>query len=282
MTLREAVAWGRITLRSVPELVGNASRDAELLLLHQLALTRPEHRAYPDRVISDGAWRDYQARIARRLRMEPVQYITGEQEFYGLRLQVTLAVLIPRPETELLVERVLASLPAHRGVKILDVGTGSGAIAIALAMHLPVAEITAVDLSREALALAVENAEAHGLASRIRFVESDLLSAVAEERFDVVVSNPPYVPLVDRASLHPEVREHEPAVALFAGEAGMDIYRRLIPKAWTALNPGGLLALEIGFGQRNALAELLGGWHEVMFHDDLQGISRVVLARRPG
>ena len=281
MTLREAVAWGTATLAGVAELAGNAGRDAELLLLNQLRLTRVEFRAYPERDVPTREFEHYEARVARRLRREPVQYITGEQEFYGLRLKVTPAVLIPRPETELLVEGVLALLPDDRFLRVLDVGTGSGAIAITLATHRPSAEITAVDLSREALAVAFENAEAHGVRPRIRFMESDLLSAVPGERFDAIVSNPPYVPVTDRATLRPEVREHEPALALFAGTAGLDVYRRLIPEAWIALEPGGLLALELGFGQRNALAGLLRGWRDVAFQDDLQRIPRVVVARRP-
>ncbi len=281
MTLREAVVWGAGALRAMPEISGNAMRDAELLLLHQLSLTRAELRAHPERELSADAWEMYRMRIVRRLDMEPVQYITGEQEFYGLRLKVTSAVLIPRPETELLVERVLAALPRERSLRVLDVGTGSGAIAIALAKHLPDAMMTAVDISRTALWVATSNAEAHGVASRIRFTESDLLGALAGERFDVVVSNPPYVPLVERESLHPEVREHEPALALFAGEVGMDVYQRLIPEAWSGLQPGGLLALEIGFGQGDRIAALLEKWRDVSFYEDLQGIPRVVLARRP-
>ena len=281
MTLREAVVWGAGALRAMPEISENAMRDAELLLLHQLSLTRAELRAYPERELPAESWELYRTRIARRLRMEPVQYITGEQEFYGLTLKVTPAVLIPRLETELLIERVLVALPADQPLHMLDVGTGSGAIAVALAKHLPEATITAVDLSREALAVAGSNAETHGVASRIRFVESDLLGALAGERFDVVVSNPPYVPLVERESLHPEVREHEPALALFAGETGVDVYQRLIPEAWNGLQPSGLLALEIGFGQGDRIAALLGKWRDVSFYEDLQGIPRVVLARRP-
>jgi release factor glutamine methyltransferase len=176
-------------------------------------------------------------------------------------------------------------LPKDRALKIADIGTGSGAIAIALAAHLPNSKIVAVDLSSEALAVAAANAREHSVADRIRFLQSDLLGDLprdeaATQAFDAIVSNPPYIPEFDRASLHPEVRGHEPAGALFAGPEGLDVYRRLIPQAHSALKPNGLLALEIGHGQRDALAALLQSWHDISFVDDLQRIPRVALARR--
>lgn len=285
MTVREAIAAAMRRLTENADLRANAARDAELLLLHQLSLTRASFLAHPGHELTQPEQDRYEAAIARRLVNEPVQYITGEQEFYGLLLHVTPAVLIPRPETEQLVEAVLSAvldlLPANRLLRILDVGTGSGAIAIALAAHLPHAQLTAVDLSPAALAIAEANARAHGLANRIHFVESDLLDALAGERFDAIVSNPPYVPEADRGSLHPQVRDHEPAQALFAGPTGFEIYERLIPAAHAALPPGGLLALEIGYGQREAIFTLLKIWQHVSFIDDLQGIPRVALATRP-
>ncbi len=229
--------------------------------------------------------------IARRARQEPVQYILGETEFYGLTLRVTSAVLIPRPETEHLVEavlhpseqarrgpRVLARVGRDAAVRICDVGTGSGAIAVALAHALPLARVTAVDLSAAALDVARENAERHGVAERVRLVESDLLHAVRGERFDVVVSNPPYV--AEGEVLEAQVREYEPREALFAGATGLEVYRRLIPEAWEVVVPGGWLVMEIGHGQREALAELLMGWDGVEFVADLQGIARVAIAQR--
>jgi release factor glutamine methyltransferase len=181
----------------------------------------------------------------------------------------------------------LSSSDAAQPLRILDIGTGSGAIAIALATHLPHAQIIATDISPAALALARANAARHNLTPRIRFLESDLLDALASqnpaptELFDAIVSNPPYVPTADRTTLHPQVRDHEPATALFAGPDGLDIYRRLIPQARAALAPHGLLALEIGHNQRDPIAVLLTDWHSVRFLNDLQQIPRVALARKP-
>ncbi len=216
--------------------------------------------------------------VARRARQEPVQYILGETEFYGLTLRVTPAVLIPRAETEHLVESVLARVRQDTVVRICDVGTGSGAIAVALSHALPRAQVTAVDISAAALDVARENAERHGVAGRVRFVESDLLGAVRGERFEVVVSNPPYV--AEGEVLEAQVREYEPREALYAGATGLEVYRRLIPEAWEVLVPGGWLVMEIGHGQREVLAALLTGWDGVEFAADLQGIPRVAIAQR--
>jgi release factor glutamine methyltransferase len=283
MTLRQAITNAAAELAANPHLSEHAHRDAELLLLHTLQISRVTLIAYPDRDISPEQHTLYQAAITRRRQLEPIQYITGEQEFYGLRLHVSPAVLIPRPETEHLVEAVLRLLPANQPVKLVDIGTGSGAIAIALAAHLPLATIIAVDLSLGALAIAGQNAREHNVANRIQFLPSDLLTAVKSHgaTFDAIVSNPPYIPESDRPTLHPQVREHEPASALFAGETGLDIYRRLIPEALSALKSNGTLALEIGHGQQQSLTHLLAGWNDVTFLKDLQQIPRVVLARKP-
>jgi release factor glutamine methyltransferase len=281
MTVRDAQVRATRELERSPDLQARAGLDAALLLRHTLGLSAAQVWARPERVLTAEEQAAYKAAIARRTAHEPVQYITGEQEFYGLALHVTPAVLIPRPETELLVEAVLAELhsPSVDPIRIVDVGTGSGAIALALAAHLPHAEITAVDLSRAALEVASENATRHQL-TRVRLLESDLLSGVeGEALFDVVVSNPPYVADGDRLTLHHEVRKYEPASALFAGATGMDVYRRLIPQARTRMRPGGLLAMEFGFGQQELLLQLLAEWNHVRFFNDLQGIPRVVLAR---
>jgi release factor glutamine methyltransferase len=280
MTLRQTLTAAASQLADDEHLRATAARDAELLLLHTLQIPRVTLLAHPDREITAEQHTRYRVNIGRRLQHEPIQYITGQQEFYGLLLEVTPAVLIPRPETEHLVEAVLARLPKDVPLRIADIGTGSGAIAIALAVHRPQAEIVALDLSSEALAVAAANARGHNVAQRIHLFRSDLLSSVSQS-FDAVVSNPPYVPESDGATLHPQVRDHEPATALFAGPDGLDLYRRLIPQARTALKPNGLLALEIGHGQREALAALLKTWREVAFVDDLQQIPRVALARKP-
>ena len=276
----------------------SAHRDALLLLLHALGISRAALHADPGRILTLDQQARYESLILRRLANEPIQYITGEQEFYSLALHVSPAVLIPRPETEFLVEAVLAEFNPASHLQILDVGTGSGAIAIALAHHLPNAHITATDISSAALAVASSNAARHHLSSRIRFVEADLLDALTpcEAAFDApgspasglgslgwdaIVSNPPYVSTADRSTLHPQVRDHEPAIALFAGPSGLDIYRRLIPQAHAALKPNGLLALELGHNQRDAIAELLADWQALRFVDDLQHIPRVALARKP-
>lgn len=291
MTLREAIVEAAVRLSGDTYLKTNARQDAEFLLLHTLVMTRVQLIANSDRALTDRERALYDANIARRLAHEPVQYITGEQEFYGLALRVTPKVLIPRPETEHLVEAVLEHFQAQAGgqLRIADVGTGSGAIAIALAVHLPVAEIVAADISGEALDVARENAGRHGVAERIRFAEADLLdipisdskNTAASQLLDAVVSNPPYIGLAEAGSLHPQVREYEPHSALFAGASGLDVYRRLVPQARAALKPGGLLALEIGYGQCDALREMFGEWYGVRFIGDLQGIPRVALAQKP-
>ena len=272
-TVRAALLSGTSEL----DFLASGRRDAELLLMrvlgrdHAWLMTHADGELSAEQLSQFGNW------VARRARQEPVQYILGETEFYGLTLRVTPAVLIPRPETEHLVEAVLARVRRDAAVRICDVGTGSGAIAVALAHALPLARVMAVDLSAAALDVARENAERHGVAERVRLVESDLLHAVRGERFDVVVSNPPYV--AEGEVLEAQVREYEPREALFAGPTGMEIYPRLIPEAWEVLAPGGWLLMEIGHGQREALAELLMGWDGVEFVADLQGIPRVAIAQ---
>lgn len=283
MTLREALTIAAAELAGDEQLRDTATRDAELLLLHTLQIPRITLIAHPETELTPSQRATYETNIARRLRHEPIQHITGQQEFYGLNFHVTPAVLIPRPETEHLVEAVLNLVPANQPLKIADIGAGSGAIAITLAVHLPQATITALDISAEALAIATLNAREHHVADRIKFLQSDLLSALTHEpaTFDAIVSNPPYVAESDRNTLHPQVRDYEPPTALFAGETGLDIYRRLIPQANNALKPNGLLALEIGHGQQSAVASLLETWSNVSFINDLQQVPRVALARRP-
>lgn len=280
MTVRQAHLEATHHLSAQPGLREHASRDAGRLLLHVLHLPRTALHAHPGMLLSPEQAAHLQLLIERRLTHEPIQYILGEQEFYGLPFHVTPATLIPRPETELLVEAVLDRLATVSAPRIVDVGTGSGAIAIALAHHRPDAHLLALDLSPTALAIAGTNAHRNGVAGRIVFRESDLLAALPHDFHPhAIVSNPPYIPEPDRATLDPQVRDHEPATALFAGPDGLALYRRLIPEARHALAANGLLALELGFGQQDALAGLLTGWDAVEFLNDLQAIPRVALAR---
>ncbi len=278
---RAFVRDGAARLRLGPH-ADRAGRDAETLLLHVLGKEKAWLMAHSDEELSGEQATHYVKLLERRFLGEPIQYITGQTEFYGLPFRVTPDVLIPRPETEHLVEKVIALAAGFHSPRIVDLGTGSGAIAIALAHHLPNAAITAIDISAAALAIASGNAESSSVSHRVRFLRGDLFDVVAGEQFDIVVSNPPYVPLADRDTLAVEVRDHEPAMALFAGDDGLDIYRRLIPSAFTALVPGGFITLEIGFGQSTAIAALLAisGFDQIEFVSDLQGIPRVTSARR--
>jgi release factor glutamine methyltransferase len=252
-------------------------RDAEFLLMHAIGCDRAYLLSHPETELTAEQAAVYEGWLARRARNEPVQYIVGEQEFFGLKFRVTPDVLIPRPETEHLVEAALARADKGAPLRIADVGTGSGAIAVALAHVLPNARITALDVSLAALDVARDNAERHRIAPRIEFVESDLLAEVRGESFDLIVANPPYV--AQGELLEPQVGDFEPSLALYAGVDGLDVYRRLIPQAGAVLKPDGWLLMEIGHGQRETVAEMLAGWENVSFVNDLQGIPRVACAQ---
>jgi release factor glutamine methyltransferase len=282
MTIGDAIAWGTSLLDESDSIPAARSRsDAIFLLRHVLGIAHAEMYAYRERALTALQTEAFNAHLQQRLRGVPVQYIIGEQEFFGLPFHVTRDVLIPRPETEHLVEAAIARLKDLPVPRILDVGTGSGAIAVALAHSLPTAEVVALDITAAALRVAAENARRNAVAAHIRFVESDLLAAVAHERFDAIVSNPPYVADSERKSLPAEVREYEPAQALFSGPTGLELYRRLIPDARPLLVSGGWLMMEIGQGQRDAVHALLNdaNWEGVEFIPDLQGIPRVAIAR---
>jgi release factor glutamine methyltransferase len=280
MRLREWLDRGeaQLSLGPHPE---RARRDAETLLLHLIGKNKAWLMAHAEDEFAGCAAIGYAGLLERRRRGEPIQYITGETEFYGIPIHVDPNVLIPRPETEHLVEKVHNLAAQFERPRIVDVGTGSGAIAIALTCKLPTAQITATDLSASALHVARENAERNGVAGRIRFLEGDLLAPVAGEQFEFVVSNPPYVAESDQGSLAVEVREHEPPAALFAGANGLDIYKRLIPCARESIVTGGYLVLEIGSGQADAVAGLLrnSGFAGIEFIADLQSIDRVAVAK---
>lgn len=302
MQLRECLDHGAVRLSMGPH-PDRARRDAETLLIHLTGKNRAWLLTHAEEEFGGCTAIRYASLLDRRFAGEPIQYITGETEFFGLPFRVTPDVLIPRPETEHLVEAALAlamtlrapsfprslqkgwdtetSASPEHAVRIVDVGTGSGAIAIALAHALPHAQVTAIDLSPAALEIAEENACRNGVADRIRFLRGNLLETLVGESFDFVVSNPPYVPETDRPSLAVEVRDYEPSLALFAGHDGLDVYRRLIPAAARVLTPGGYILLEIGFGQREVVSHLLTvtGFENIEATPDLQGIPRVLCGR---
>jgi release factor glutamine methyltransferase len=283
MTLRELVERAENELRNSPH-PERARLDAETLLLHTLHQNRAWLMAHADEDADESTESEYASLIGRRQAGEPIQYITGSSEFFGLPFSIGPGVLIPRPETEHLVEEVLRLAEQSGLIKphIADIGTGSGIIAVALAHSIPGARITAIDLSTQALLVARENAERNHVTDRIEFLEGDLLTPLGEKRFHIIASNPPYIPASDHDSLSIEVRKHEPHSALFAGDDGLDIYRRLIPAAREHLLPGGWLVMEIGYGQQDAIGKLLSvnAYNHVRFIADYQEIPRVAIAQK--
>ncbi|MBI2679069.1 MAG: peptide chain release factor N(5)-glutamine methyltransferase [Candidatus Koribacter versatilis] len=261
--------------------VGSARMNAETLLMFVLGCDRAYLYAHPERKLTGDEENRYNATITERATGKPAQYITGHQEFWGLDFIVSPAVLIPRPETEHVIETVLELARAQSFARIADVGTGSGCIAVALAKEFPVANISAVDISPAALEIARANAARHQVEKQIAFGESDLLAALPKELFDLVVSNPPYVGESEADKVQKQVREFEPKVAVFSGIEGMDIYRRLIPQARAALTPGGWLVMEMGYSVEQSVRGLLAGWENIRVTYDLQGIPRVIAARKP-
>ena len=257
MTIAGALRWAAGILGS--ERVDSPRLAAEVLLAHVLQWRRSQLIGHASDALSEGAWAHYEELVRRHAAGEPVQYLTGEREFYGLALRVTPAVLIPRPETEILVEEAVGLARALPGnVRFADVGTGSGCIAIALAHEVAGARGWATDLSNAALGLARENARLLGVEAKVDFVCCDLLEGFPPRPlFHLILSNPPYICGADLAGLAPGVRDHEPRLALFGGESGIDAYRRLIPQAAARLLAGGRLLLEIGAGQEAAIRELV-------------------------
>src|SRR5579872_3866771 len=258
--------------------------NAELLLMFALSCDRAYLFAHPERELTRDEESRYEAALAERSRGVPAQYITGHQEFWGMDLIVSPAVLIPRPETEHVVEAVLKHvaqklLPASP-LRIADVGTGSGCIALALARELPRAELHAVDISAAALEVARANAARHQLESRIQFHQGDLLAGFDNNSFDVIVSNPPYVGESEEDTVQLEVRKFEPRQAVFAGPAGTEVIERLIPQAHAALKPGGWLIMEISGTIADKVATLLRSWRSVAITPDLQSIPRVFSAQK--
>jgi release factor glutamine methyltransferase len=277
----DVVARGReqLVAAGIPE--DQARLDAELLARHALGWNRAVWLASRRDQASDPFVSEYAGLLARRVAREPVSLITGAREFWGLQFDTRPGVLIPRFETELLVEEALEELAGIEAPRIADIGTGSGCLAVALAHELPRARVVATDLSGLALAVARSNAAKHGVTDRVRFVLTDMLDGVAES-FDVIVSNPPYVQSGDREALAPEVRDHEPALALFGGTDGLDAIRAVVARTPPRLAPGGRLIIEFGYDQDERVCAIAqnAGLTVLRVRDDLQGIPRVVVLTR--
>jgi release factor glutamine methyltransferase len=296
-------ALGAAITRLAAQQVPSPRMNAELLLMFTLNCDRAYLYAHPERDLTADETSQYNSALAERARGVPAQYITGHQEFWGMDLVVTPAVLIPRPETEHVIETVLElqaadlraqtsdpknTTPGSRsevqgpksGIRIADIGTGSGCIALALAKELPLAEIHATDISSAALEIARANAARHQLESRIHFREADLLAGFENNSFDFIVSNPPYVGNSEEDQVQLEVRKFEPRNAVFAGPAGTEVIARLIPQSLAALKPGGWLIMEISGTISEEVKQLLRDWNQVQIRPDLQSIPRVALARK--
>ena len=300
MQTRDVLKQGitRLEFASVP----SAALAAELLLIHSLGRDRTWLYTHPEHPLDSIALEKYFAFIARRAAGEPTQYIIGKQEFWGLEFEVTPAVLIPRPETEHIIEVAIDRVGTARRteeLRIADVGTGSGCIAVALAKEFPKAQITATDISPAALEVAKRNAIRHNVADRIEFAEADLLqsavhqsqtshspldtshSVSSQSLLHLIASNPPYIADSEAPTLQREVREHEPRIALFAGPTGLEIYARLIEQAESQLAPEGLLILELGFGAAERVRQMIEAcrpWRDIAITNDLAGIPRVLAA----
>jgi len=271
MTVRTALLQGTALLEEAAIAVPRLT--AEVLLSHALRRERVYLFSHPEHELTEVEWIHYGRYLHERLQGKPTQYITRKQEFYGREFRVGPDVLIPRPETEHVLE-VAAGKGARR---VVDVGTGSGALAVTLALETG-AEVWATDLSAKAAAVARENAARLG--ARVGVVVCDLASAIADGAVDLVVSNPPYVPEREREGMQREVRDYEPALALFGGPTGFDVYERIAADAPRVLRPGGWLVMELGFGAHERVAEMLAGWELVETTSDLAGIPRVIAARR--
>lgn len=252
--------------------------DAEVLLSHVLDKERIYLYVHFDEPLMAAELAEYKEMIKRRIAREPVAYIIGKKEFMGLNFKVTPKVLVPRPDTEILVGAVLDYLP-ETAVRVADIGTGSGAVALSILINNDRLNVEAVDISAEALAVAEENAESLGIAERVTFLEGDLLSPLSGE-YDAIVSNPPYIPKADMLTLAPEVRKYEPELALYGGEDGLDFYRRLADGAGVFLCDGGFLSVEVGIGEAAEVAALFeaAGLVRPEIIKDYAGIERVVIA----
>jgi release factor glutamine methyltransferase len=262
--------------------IAEARRDAALLVQAATWRGRAFVIANPEHELSDGEAERFRSYVARREAREPLQYIRGTQEFWGLEFEVSAGVLIPRPETEIIVEKAVEMLRGRENATICEIGVGSGCISVSILKELASARVVGLDVSEKALETSRRNALKHGVSERLKLRISDVFESAGGERFDAVVSNPPYIPASDIAGLEPEVREFEPAGALTDGGDGLSVIRRVAAGSAAALRPAGFLLMEIGYGQAESVAGLFGGgaWRSFELLADLQGIPRTVLARR--
>jgi release factor glutamine methyltransferase len=282
-TLHERVTQATQALIAAGYNEAEAAIDAELLARHALGWTREQMLVRWREPVPAGFEPRYAPLAARRVRHEPVAYITGHREFWGLEIAVTRDTLIPRPETELIVEETLALAPRlGNSPLVVDVGTGSGCLAVAIAHELPAAQVMAIDVSTAALDVAKRNARTHQVSDRITWHAGSILEPVTQP-VDLIVSNPPYVPLRDAPALQADVRDYEPAVALFSGDDGLATIRALVNQARGHVRPEGWLIFEFGYGQAEAVRELVDrsdAWYLVRLRHDLQDIPRTAVLQR--
>jgi release factor glutamine methyltransferase len=276
------VAEARDGLRRAGIPPSEADLDARLLAQLALGWNAEQFLGRADEPADPDFLSRYDSLVARRVDREPLAYISGQKEFWNLTFEVSSAVLIPRPESELIVEAALERCGDLSPLSIADIGTGSGCLAVTLARARPRARVLATDVSAEALGIARANAVRHSVAERVQFLQTDVLRGVYQ-MFDLIVSNPPYVPEPARPALQPEVRDHEPSIAIFAGDSGLSVIRQLVDQSVGRLNAGGFLIFEFGLGQSEMIEPLLAGTKglsKVEFKADLQGIPRTAIAQR--
>jgi len=281
-TIRRILEWTSGYLR---EKGSDSPRlEAEVLLAHARGCPRIQLYTAYDEVLPDAIRAKMRELVQRRAAAEPVAYLVGYREFFGLKFKVTPDVLIPRPETETLVMETLERTKSVENPRILDVGTGSGCIAVSIAVNHPGAQVTAVDISPAALAVARSNVEQHGVADRVELIESDLFAGLASGvQFDAIVSNPPYVRIDEMDGLQPEIRLHEPHVALVAGPDGLDVFRRIAAEATRWLKPGGFVLVEFSPEQAAGVQGLFSaefGWRQTRVLSDTSGHPRALYADR--
>jgi release factor glutamine methyltransferase len=279
MTVAEGLRDGSKLLQE--NTIAEPEREAVLLMGHAIKRDRTFIYANPEYRLNAVESILFKAVLRRRAAHEPFQYIVGRQEFYGLEFYVTPDVLIPRPETEILVETAIKEFQNYENCKFLEVGVGSGCISVSILANLPNAKALGGDVSYKALVVAGNNAENNGVAKRLDLQLSNVYDSIDDREFDLIVSNPPYVPHADLDSLQREVRDFEPKAALFGGTDGLEIIRRIIKGAPKLLRPNGMLLMEIGFDQSERVGDLLKrhGWKTINMLPDLQGIPRIVVAR---